>query len=267
MLLWPLWTGCFIINVVEPETESVVPPVVVPPGATETGRPTGTPGPTGTTGMTADTVDTGGGPDQDDIVVVIDTSCSMQAHQSAVASDMSGFLLSLQGHDVHLGVITADTVSVAQAGLLRPAQGVPFVDDQTASPVELFTQMLFQGTGGASLQAGLEAARLLLIDRSQEPANQGFRRDGADLHLVFVSDGDDDSSELGALELADYIAAFDGLAGSVHAHALVDTDPASADFGSRYLAVVSEFEGQSADIEDRDLAALLEQVAVEVVAE
>ena len=52
------------------------------------------------------------------------------------------------------------------------------------------------GTSGAPPESGLAAAWLALTEPNISGSNRGFRRPDALLHIVFVSDNDDQSDEV-----------------------------------------------------------------------
>ncbi len=127
-----------------------------------------------------------------DVLWVVDNTGSMAREQQALASSFEAFVQALdaEGVSYQLGVITTD-VSDEQAGLL---QGVPWiVTPGQDDPVESFTQAVQVGIDGASPEAGLAAAVLALSEPAISEHNRGFRRPDTLLHVVAVSDNDDQS--------------------------------------------------------------------------
>jgi hypothetical protein len=127
-----------------------------------------------------------------DLLLVIDNTSSMEQEQAALAEQLASILTELDDLGVgwHLGVVTMDLAG-PEAGWLRGSPWVltPDTPDRDAR----FAEMTAVGTEGGGPEAGLAAA-LEALDLSDpgEP-NAGFRRPDALLHVVFVSDADDQS--------------------------------------------------------------------------
>ncbi len=130
-----------------------------------------------------------------DVLWVIDNSCSMAEEQAALASAFDSFIQALVAYDLawQAGVIATDT-SGAQAGVLRGNPWVvhPDLDDPSAA----FAASADVGTSATVVEAGLDAAWLALTPPLSTEQNIGFRRQDAALHVVIVSDGEDQSGEL-----------------------------------------------------------------------
>ena len=146
---------------------------------------------------------------QVDVLWVVDNTCSMAEEQAALSGAFSTFAGTLDelGLSWQAGVVTTD-VAGEDAGVL---QGNPWIiHADMADPAAAFAQAADVGTDPAATQAGLGAAWLALSDDCLQVENRGFRRPGASLHVVIVSDGDDDSSSvLGAdpaLAFEDFLA-------------------------------------------------------------
>ena len=122
------------------------------------------------------------------------------------------------------------------------------------------------GTDHAPPSAGLDAATLALRDATGQ--NHGFRRDHAALHVVFVSDGEDQS---GTVLGADPVSAFAALLSTqaalngrpARASAVVGDAPdgctgttGDANAGLRYLEVARRTGGAGVSVCDADFAAV-----------
>jgi hypothetical protein len=127
-----------------------------------------------------------------DLLLVIDDTASMAQEQSSLAEDFAILLDALDALAIgwQLGIVTTD-MARADAGWLRGSPWIltpdlPFRD-------EIFAEMVQVGVTGGGPEAGLAAAALALdLSQPGEP-NAGFRREDALLHVVFVSDADDQS--------------------------------------------------------------------------
>lgn len=160
-----------------------------------------------------------------DILVVVDSSPAMAAHNARVIPQLGEmFLLIGRGDpDWHLGVITSDLGGPGCSergddGMFRHdgLVGAPFLiewqhaDDRhtrnyEGTLSEAFIRLASVGSAGCTRQQPLAAVRRALED---QPRNAGFRREGANLAVVIVSAVDDSSPEL----VADHVAFLGGAA-------------------------------------------------------
>ncbi len=127
-----------------------------------------------------------------DVLFVIDDTASMSQEQAALADGFLSLTAALDREGVawQLGVVTMHGEG-EQAGLL---QGEPWVITAgVEDPAAAFTRAVSVGTEGVGDEAGLAAALLALDLAEGSGPNAGFRRPGAALHVVFVSDSDDAS--------------------------------------------------------------------------
>jgi hypothetical protein len=130
-----------------------------------------------------------------DILWVVDDTSSMAQEQSALGSALRGFAEALESAAVswQVGVISTEA-SGEDAGVL---QGDPWI--MTSSTEDLpsaLARAAAVGTAGSPPEAGLGAAVLALSEAMLAADNRGFRRPDAALHIVVVSDTDDDSTTL-----------------------------------------------------------------------
>ena len=146
-----------------------------------------------------------------DMLIVIDDSGSMERYQEALATRFEGFLSYFtEDIDYRIGVTTStvvpaepfgdctaeDIAAAPQGGVLS---GEDWVSRGSASAAERFADNVRVGICGGTYEMGLEAAYLAVTG-----ANPGFRRPGAALSVVFVSDEEDNSPG----STSDYLAAF-----------------------------------------------------------
>jgi len=194
-----------------------------------------------------------------DVVFVIDTSRSMSGIQSRLATSADGFFEALDGLDYHVGTVTMDPSPPTRAGLLRAALGERFVTPDVADPEAVFAEMVQLGSGGSSREAGVGAAHLLIFTKSDAAPNVDFRRDGVPLHLIFVTDEDDQTDEE---RLEQAIEDFGALDGGASAHSLVAYNFSR---GARYLALTETLAGHTAPIETVAFDEFLDEVALRVI--
>ncbi len=125
-----------------------------------------------------------------DLLVVVDDTPSMAQEIDALSAEFASLVAAVDQADLRwqLGVTT--TADGDRAGWLR---GRPFViTPRTPAPESAFAEALPQATGSGS-ERGIDAALRALDLTGAGGANAGFRRPDAALHVLFVSDGDDDS--------------------------------------------------------------------------
>ncbi len=131
-----------------------------------------------------------------DVLFVVDNSSSMGDEQQALALNFPLFLAYFlnSGLDYHIGVVATDVELPQYSGRLRSGQGVHFIDPHTPNPEAVFNQMVAGlGVITGSEESGRAAAYMALEVNRDHPDNHGFYRDYADLHVIFVSDTDDNS--------------------------------------------------------------------------
>jgi hypothetical protein len=198
-----------------------------------------------------------------DVLFVVDSTGSMDEEQVALAAAADDFVATLGdlGVDYQIGVTSTDP-AVAGALLGRPWIITPNAEDPGAA----LAAALAVGTTSPPPAAGLDAAAATLSDLSGLDA--GFRRKDAGLHVIFVSDGDDES---GAILGDDPAGAFLGLLDSeaertgrvAVASAVIGDVPGgcegtrgSALPGERYAAVATASGGRIESICEPDLASV-----------
>lgn len=190
---------------------------------------------------------------QVDVLFVIDATGSMTEEQAALAEAGSTFLSTLSAQEIsyQLGVITTDP---SDEGLLY---GEPWIITSSAEdPSAALATALAVGVDRAPPSAGLDNAALALNNVD----NIGFRRPGAMLHVIFLSDDDDESGDVlgddavgGFLSLLDTQANWSGA--PARASAVVGDSPdgcdgpnGTAQAGTRYAEVAEASGGKTISI-------------------
>lgn len=145
-----------------------------------------------------------------DVLWVVDNSCSMSDRQRALSTNFPLFLdMFLDSElDWHIGVVSTDTENPAQNGKLHAARdGTRYLDPTTPDPEPHFDQMVKLGTLGSGIEAGLRAAYNAIAQPTQgiQAANAGFYRDDAALHIIVVSDEEDQSGNQFQAEFLDFL--------------------------------------------------------------
>ncbi|MGC6493585.1 MAG: hypothetical protein ACON5B_12170 [Myxococcota bacterium] len=130
-----------------------------------------------------------------DILWVVDNSGSMAEEQALIANAAPALVSNLikSGLDWHMGVVTTDMAAPAESGKLQSAFGYTWVDASVPKAADTFAAMIQQGTLGFYQEQGRAAAYAALIPPLSTNENVGFYRDDAVLHVVFMSDEDDQS--------------------------------------------------------------------------
>ncbi len=181
-------------------------------------------------------------PQEVDILLVVDNSCSMDPYQQKLSQNFAHFITFFDDANIlwHIGVTTTDIHSEG-AGELQNA----FFTWEDEDAEDRFKDAVNVGIEGYYSEMGLHAA-LLTLENEQ---NQAFLRPDASLSLIFVSDEEDASP----WPVHDYTNFFyDAKGGArrdiVNASSLVVTDPStcSANFsrsGDRYIEIAEQTSG------------------------
>ncbi len=203
-----------------------------------------------------------------DVLFVVDGTGSMDEEQDALAAASADFVdgLVASGLEWQVGATSTDPLD---AGSL---QGRPWILTPVhPAPGDALATALAVGTGHAPPSAGLDSAALALADA--EGDNVGFRREGAALHVVFVSDGDDQSgSVLGADPAEGFVSRLEDEAASsgqpARASAVVGDAPDGCDggtgeaqAGTRYIAVAEATGGSVGSICALDFSGVADALA------
>jgi hypothetical protein len=224
-----------------------------------------------------------------DILFVVDNSGSMIDNQQNLAANFGSLAAIGEAWDtdVHLGVVTTDMTPWGGMGKLVGAPRYLTEDNW-----QLFADRAKVGADGSGLEQGLAAAEAALgwplaadadlpcqvdqactspltcVEGGCGGANRGFLRPEAVLHVVFVTDEDDQSQN----SVAYYLDKLTGLKGPDHAdlvqvHAVVGkplvagaTSTCASQAGERYLELAAATGGVVSDICDTDWSAKLEQI-------
>jgi hypothetical protein len=205
-----------------------------------------------------------------DILWVIDGTPSMDSARDALVDGLVGFLdrLDDRGLAWQVGVCSTD-LGDHQPGQLR---GDPWILTPATKSAEAALLTTIGAVAAGEPSGGLGAAMLAVSAPLATGDNRGFRRDNAALHVVIVSDSDDESEALlgpdpasAALEFLDTerertgrsarISAVVGDAGTG-----CSGPDGTALPGDRYLAVARASGGVQGSVCDTDLAPVVEAV-------
>lgn len=211
---------------------------------------------------------------QVDILFVVDDSCSMYEEQTALSQNFPDFMEFFLGSglDYHIGVTTTDTESNNNdAGKLERAivggQTYRFIDEDTPSPTNVFSGMAVAGTSGSAEETGRAAAYRVLETQKDLPRNAGFYREEASLHMVFLSDEDDQSVQPGRSEWRQWMRNLKWADDMVTSHAItgLPSSNCSAIFetGSEYIAYSTWTGGVKFDLCTQNWGPLLEELGLQ----
>lgn len=144
-----------------------------------------------------------------DVLWVVDNSGSMGGEQDQLAANfpvfMNYFLNS--GLDYHIGLTTTDMSNGGERGILMPAAGYRWIDNDTVSASSVFAEMTGSiGVTGSADEMGRDATfSALEIQAQPYMPNEGFLREEASLHVVVISDENDYSEAIGLGEFVDWM--------------------------------------------------------------
>lgn len=221
-----------------------------------------------------------------DILWVVDNSRSMEDEQAEVAAKFQDFITNIEtsNADFHIGVVTTDLESSDQKGKL---QGDPLYLTSEDDYVGLFQQRVTVGTKGSDQEEGIDAALQALSEPLVSGFNAGFRRAGATLSIIYVSD-ENDCTDRGALagytdagacydhsdlliDIKDLIDGYKGLqtqAERIIVSAIVgptiDQGCEGSVPGTRYLSMAQAFGGIKASICEADFSRIMSDLSLEV---
>lgn len=187
-----------------------------------------------------------------DVLVVVDSTASMEQEQRLLAEAFAALpeRLEVAGVGWQLGVASMDMES--EGRLL----GEPWI--LTSGTEELMSRLaenLFVGLEGTGPEAGLAATLAVLDESGVAGLNAGFRRAGSTLHILIVSDSDDQSETwLGEDPVGAFLEALESHGGGV-VSALVGESPTGctgehgdAASAERYLDVIDQTGGVHSSI-------------------
>ena len=208
-------------------------------------------------------------PEEVDILLVVDNSCSMGPYQEQLGSNFERFVEYFIGANVnyHIGVVTTDIEDSSQSGRIQGQ----IIDSESSNPGQAFTNIVNVGTTGSGWELGLEAAYNALSEPLRSGANAGFLRDDASLSIIFVSDEEDSSP----MPVNDYINTFLNIKGArqrdiFNASALAVTDLGDCDplltqgstIGTRYIDVARQTNGIIGNLCDEDFAGIVTELSL-----
>jgi hypothetical protein len=200
-----------------------------------------------------------------DILWTIDNSCSMFEEQTALAENFPVFMDFFLGSglDYQIGVVSTD---VGDNGKLETANGYKWIDEDTDNPSAVFSAMAVLGTSGSGIEKGRDQAYDALEIKTQpDKYNEGFIRDDAALHLVFVSD-EDDQSAFARPEFVSYLKTLKWSEDMVTSSSIVSPNPvcpAAATPGDEYIAVTNAVGGIFWSICSEEWVELLENLGIQ----
>ncbi len=221
-----------------------------------------------------------------DILWVVDNSNSMADEQEAIAQKFEAFINNIEtaNADFHIGVISTDLENPDQNGKL---QGDPLWLTNQDDYVPLFQDHIQIGIEGSTKEKGIDAALAALTEPLVSGYNAGFRRPGATLSIIYLSDENDCTDRGGLAGYDDVSACYD------HSELLVDVKDLIRDYktiptqgervvvsaivgpeidegchgskpGFRYLSMAEAFGGIQGSICEADFSRIMSDLSLEV---
>lgn len=199
-------------------------------------------------------------PTQADVLFVISNWWSMaQAYQQLIAdfSDMLQVFVG-SGMDYHIGVVSTDTEHSFEQGKLKEVNNWRWVEESTPEQINTFATMAtMDATGCAGPRKPRDGSYMALVTHAHDQWNQGFRRDEASLHVVFVNDDADLSTQLSFDEYVDWYNHFTDTPD-------IDTLSTIVDFAKdgQNLIATQQIGGSSQDIKVMPWANVLQTIGL-----
>lgn len=200
-------------------------------------------------------------PQEVDILLVVDDSCSMEPYQQKLSTNFSEFITFFDDANIlwHIGVTTTDVYNDG-AGQLENA----FITWEDEDAQERFEDAVNVGVEGYYSEMGLHAAKMAL----ENEANASFLREEASLSIIFVSD-EEDASPYPVYEYTNFFYEMKGgtRRDVVNASSLVVTDPStcSASFsrsGDRYVEIAEQTNGIVGNICDDSFSDIVTELSL-----
>jgi hypothetical protein len=205
-----------------------------------------------------------------DVLWTIDNSCSMADEQTALTQNFQTFMNFFLGSglDYHVGVVSTDDDDAGHQGRLREVLGARWIDDETQDPINVFSGMANLGTGGSANESG-RATTYRAIELKKDAYNDGFIREEAGLHIIVISDEQDNSTTnpISKGEFIDYLGTLKETEDLVTFSSIVN--PPNCGFcnggtaGTDYIDVTNGVGGILWDINDQNWSTVLEQLGVQ----
>lgn len=214
-----------------------------------------------------------------DILWVVDNSGSMGDSQTALANNFQAFINDLQSknYDFQIAVIATDAYRGGDYAKFKSAGGDVILTNNTPELETNFIENVMVGTRGSANERGLQSLETAL--ELEENKAYDFPRDDAFFSVIFVSDEEDSSVEIGGstfpglnhyLGILDTLRLGSTLVGqktySLNAIVLREEDVGctSGRVGQRYMDIVGETEGIVASI-CSDFSESLTDITVSIV--
>jgi len=205
-----------------------------------------------------------------DLLFVVDNTPSMEPARDALAAAATDLLTALDNDQLawQVGVVSTDLESPL-SGVL---QGDPWIITPATANGPAALASALDVAAGQAPTGGLGAATRALTEPRRSGENRGFRRGDAALHIVVLSDADDQSSSVLGVDPADaFLELLDDEAtatGQPAALSAVVGDPevgcsgpaGTALPGDTYAEVAEQSDGAVASICQADLGAVVGQL-------
>lgn len=169
-----------------------------------------------------------------DILFIIDDSGSMGTHQQNLSNNAVLFadaIVKTKFLDYHVGVIT----SSVGASVWGPSTGggklfgsPKYVDRTTPNGLNALSQNMIVGTNGDATEMFFDPLYLALTNPLLSGYNSGFVRQDSYLALIFVTDTDDQSRNMDAQKMYDFLVSFKGTSNKIFVGAAYIPDSEAA---------------------------------------
>jgi hypothetical protein len=198
-----------------------------------------------------------------DILWTVDNSCSMGDNQADLVANFPLFMDYFLGSglDYHIGVTSTDIDGNynGSKGKLVNVMGLKYIDPDTGSPIEIFSEMATLGTSGSGTEKGL-GGTYQCLEMNRDTLNAGFYRDESALHTIIISD-EPDLTQSQVITVEEFKNWYDGL----KPEAAKRTFSSIIDYnaGGDYRNVSNDIGGIVWDINGDDWPQLLVQLGVQ----
>lgn len=203
-----------------------------------------------------------------DILFVIDNSCSMEDNVLDIASNMNRFFNVFEDYNLnyHIGVISASaSTNQPDSGQLTMFHGYTYVSPQVPDGYGVL-----QGLTNAMIgyeETGIDALWAAISPNIALDNNAEFFRKGAPLHIIFMSDEEDQSNYITVRKMYGRLLIYSlEKEAPIYVSAIVHEvgspcKPLAESYGTRYIKLASYFPGEVISICEEYWEPILEDLA------
>lgn len=207
-----------------------------------------------------------------DILFMVDHSGSMDDNKAQINRNIKQFFSTLKAFniDYHVGITSTSNQIVDEAGIVYPYADIPYINDQVINPEIYFSMMMISSMLGGIAETAIDALYASLSINFDK--NKEFYRNNTPLHVIVISDENDQSTYKTANQLISLLKTYERdnqtnvdvssiitLASEVNCS---DTYGINGTPGYRYMYLTKVMDGQIINICDENWSNILTDLAL-----